>query len=247
MTRQLLLVGGLALALLAVYQLSRAAAGWQYLVSGDAATVLYATGFDDASTLWEPADDGLRLAQIDPAAGSLRLHLEEINDSVYAPLRWHFTDFDLRVTMTAVDGPENNGYGVLFRQTDARNYYYFLISSDGYYRLTRVLDGIAKDLSTWIPSDVIQTGMGAVNQIRVTGEGGDYRFYINETPVALCIPDDPDAASTYDEFAGECQQGQMLETLTDPALASGRVGVIAITLNEPESTIQVDQVVIYGG
>ncbi|MBC8171515.1 MAG: hypothetical protein H7X77_07570, partial [Anaerolineae bacterium] len=155
--RRLLLLIGLMIGLLAVVQLSRAAAGWRFIVPDTAGTLLYATGFEAASDEWGEADDGRRVAQV--RDGVLRVALEDAADRVYAPLRWVLHDFDLSVEATAVDGSDNNGFGVIFRQTDARNYYYFLISSDGYYKLTRVVNDTARTMSTWIPSPAIQTGL----------------------------------------------------------------------------------------
>jgi hypothetical protein len=240
--RRFLLLIGLIIGLLAAVQLSRAAAGWRFIVPDTAGTLLYATGFDAASDEWAEADDGRRVAQV--RDGVLHLALEDATNSVYAPLRWVLHDFDLTVEATAVGGSDNNGFGVIFRQTDARNYYYFLISSDGYYQLSRVVDDVARKMSNWIPSHAIQTGLDATNQVRIVAQGDQFEFYVNDEPLAMCIPDSPDAESTFDEFAGECLDGQMLTTFTDATLAYGRVGLIATSLDDP-TEITFDHLVIY--
>jgi hypothetical protein len=223
---------------------SRALADWRYIVPDAPGTLLYATGFDAADTAgdWEQAQGRLS-AQI--TDGVMRLDVGTPSEGVFAPLRWYFSDFDIRVQTTAIEGPENNSYGVSFRQSDLNNYYYFLISSDGYYQVNRVVNSVTKELSTWILSDVIPIGIGKTNQIRVVGRGDQFQFYINDQLMELCIPDDPEAKSTYVEATGACMEGQMLTTLTDDAHAYGRVGLVVETLDEPDVVVDFDQVVIY--
>jgi hypothetical protein len=223
---------------------SRALADWRYIVPDAPGTLLYATGFDapDVNVDWEQAQGRLS-AQI--TDGVMRLDVGAASEGVFAPLRWHFNDFDIRVQTTATDGPENNSYGVLFRQRDLNNYYYFLISSDSHYTVYRVTDGVVKQLSQWIESDIIEYGIGATNQIRVTGHGNQFQFFVNDQIMALCIPDDPEAESTYNYMTGECIEGQMLTTMTDDAHTYGRVGLVVQTLDEPDVVVDFDQVVIF--
>jgi hypothetical protein len=222
---------------------SRALADWRYIVPNAPGTLLYATGFDgtDSNGDWEQAQGRLSAQIVD---GVMRLDVGAPSEGIFSPLRWYFNDFDLRVQTTAIDGPDdnNNSYGVSFRQRDLNNYYYFLISSDGYYQVNRVVNGVTKELSTWIASDVIQIGLGETNEIRVLGSGNQFQFFINDQLMELCIPDDPEAKST---FIGECMEGQMLTTLTDDTHPYGRVGLTVITLDEPDVIIDFDDVVIY--
>ena len=104
-------------------------------------------------------------------------------------------------------------------------YFAFLISSDGYYSLWRTAAGQTKVLSAWIPSDVIRQGTGAENIIRLVAEGKRYHFYVNNAPLALCLPDAPGAASTF--AAGECVGGSMRDSYLADSAAAGRLGLIA--------------------
>lgn len=243
MRRLTLLVLLILLVVGAVYA-SRALADWRFIVPDAPGTLLYATGFDsdDRNGDWEQAQGRLS-AQI--TDGVMRVDVGTANEGVFAPLRWYFTDFDIRVNTTAIEGPENNSYGLLFRQRDLNNYYYFMISSDGYYSVYRVTNGTGKQLSEWIQSEVIETGIGSSNQIRVTGQGNQFQFFINDQSVELCIPDNPEAESTIHPLTGECMEGQMLTTLMDDAHAYGRVGVIVEALDEPDIVVDFDQLVIY--
>ena len=233
--RRLLVLIVLGLIFAALLALSRSRASWQhYVVSGDAGSLLYAATFDGGADSgfngeWEQYAGRLS-TQID--GGQLRVSIGEAGKGAYSVATPYFGDFDLRVAAQAVDGPIDNGYGVVFRLQNKDNtsfdddsYYLFLISSDGYYRVTRVLDGSEQILSDWIDSPLIQQGLNAVNQLRVVARGDRFQFYVNDAPVQLCIPDDPDAISTYS--GGTCIGGAMVDALTDNAIPDGQIGVTA--------------------
>ena len=67
--------------------------------------------------------------------------------------------------------------------------------------------------------------MNEANKIRILASHSDYQFFINHERVALCIPDDPAAASTY--AGGECIDGSLRDALRDESLSQGKLGVIA--------------------
>lgn len=245
---RVLVILALFVALIAAVLISRAAQTWQYVVPNQPDGVLYATTFeiDPASPRndeWELAE-GRLAAEMDADAATLRLSVGAASSGLFAPLRWRFADFDVSVRGKAVNGSLNNGYGVIFRQQDRQNYYYFLISSDGYYRLSRVVDGIAKDLSQWIPSEAVNQGLDAENQLRVVGKGDAFQFFINGQPAAMCIPNDANAHSTYDEFTETCLEGQMLTTVTDSAIHTGRLGVMALSLDTADIVIEFQQFIV---
>ena len=52
-----------------------------------------------------------------------------------------------------------------------------------------------------------------------------YRFFINGAPVSLCLPDDPDATSTF--VGGECMDGNMQDFYYDDSFKAGKLGLIA--------------------
>ncbi len=207
--------------------------------------VLYAAGFDALADDWETFDDGQLSARIiddDLATAAIKLGAEKSGVAVSSAAHWHIADFDYSVMAAAVGGPENNGYGVVFRYTDPNNAYAFHISSDGYYRVTRTVGGVSKDLSTWISSDLINPGFGAVNTLRVIGVGGVFRFFINAQAVQVCLPDDPTGTSTYS--AGQCVGGQMSDTLTDTTFPTGKIGVTVSTPGDPDVEAVFDNVLV---
>ena len=104
-------------------------------------------------------------------------------------------------------------------------YLAFMISSDGYYSVWKGAGGLMRPVSAWIPSPAIRQGLNAANRIRVLAGDASYRFFINNEAVALCLPDDPTAASTY--AGGQCLEGEMRESFRDDSLAPGKLGAIA--------------------
>ncbi len=105
------------------------------------------------------------------------------------------------------------------------NYYAFLISSDGYYALERVVDGVREVLSTWIPSPNIHQDLGARNRIRVIARGTELKFFVNGAQAPLCMPDEPGASSTFTN--GECIGGRMVDGFQAPQPLGGQLGLIA--------------------
>jgi hypothetical protein len=207
--------------------LSRVAATWQYTIP-QGSGVLYTSTFDQFADEWEPAAGRLSAQMIDSV---MRLEIGAPDSSVFTPLRWSMRDFDLTVRATATQGSDNNGFGVVFRQQDSRNLYYFAVSSDGYYQLALVQNGVTTEISTWQRSEYINLGLNAENRLRVSGQGADFRFWINDQPALLCVPIDPNAVSTAP--AGICQPETMrlTETITDDRLIEGRLGLIALSFN----------------
>ncbi len=109
--------------------------------------------------------------------------------------------------------------------TETESHFAFLISSDGYYSLWKSEAGKTRLLSAWIASRHIKQGLDATNTIRVVARDSSYRFFINGAQVALCLPDDASATSTF--VAGDCVDGTMQEVYHDDSFDSGKLGLIA--------------------
>jgi len=210
---------------------------WRYTLSGEAGELLYAAAFDETfADEWEQAQGRESAELID---GALRVSIGVDGDGVFAPALPDFADFDVSVDALPLEGPLDNGFGVLFRLQDPANYYALFISSDGYYKVERVVDGVARDISTWIPSEALRVvddangsftvdaGEAQPNTLRVVARGDTFRFYVNGTPLELCIPNAPDGKSTY--VAGACVDGEMRAEWVDESHAAGRIALGAVT------------------
>lgn len=245
--RRIVIFLTLVLIFIAVFQLSRQATQWHYVLPAAPGELLYVAAFEDASTDWEQYQGQLSSEVRD---GVIRLQVESDGEGLYSAAAPYFGDFDItvdsRVMGGVFDGSNNNGYGILFRQRDRANYYVFLVSSDGSYRVKQVVDNSSRFLSDWIFTDSINTEIGSGNTLRVVGYGDHFQFFINGEQMMLCIPDNPDAQSTM--FNGACMEGRLQPTLIDDAIPYGRVGVaVEMDVGQVEDVIvEFDNVIVYG-
>lgn len=230
----------LAAVLIVLTRLADMAADWHYVVPAAPGEVLYAATFDESLDDWTLYEGRLSAEASD---SHLKLVVDAPQSLPFSTARLHFTDFDLLVQARAVAGPLDNGYGVIFRAQDPDNYYMFLVSSDGYYQVQRAVEGEARILSDWIPSDLVNQGLDEENWLRVVAQGSTFRFYVNGQPVELCVPDDPEGVSTY---VDSCIGGQMQPVLVDDSVASGQLGVIARTFDEPGVEVEFDNFLVFG-
>ena len=235
--RRILMLLVLVVMLVGFIFLNRALANWHYVLPAESGEPLYVATFDGFNDDWGQYAGRLSAQVMD---GALRLSVGEPVAGPYSVASPHFGDFDVRVQTRSVEGPENNGFGIVFREQDPNNFYYFLISSDGYYYLSRFLDGDERVLSTWIETSHINSGIGAENSLRVVGQGDRFQFYVNDQSLLLCIPDDPTAVSTYNFLTETCVDGLMQDTLMDSNLPVGRIGVVAKTIQGSESGVVID-------
>lgn len=253
MRRWLLLVIP-TLLLIGLLLAGQALRGQHYVLPAVPGAVIYAAAFTDGAAFnadWDQYDDGQLAASM--TADALTLRVDRGGAAAFSSAAPHFGDFDMQVTLRAVAGPVDNGFGVIFRLQDNDNtaigddrYYAFQISSDGYYRLVRRVDGTEREVSTWIAADFIRPGLDAINTIRVVAVGAQFRFFINGQPAPLCIPDDPNGRSVY--FMDTCRDGQMLDVWTDSAIPHGQIGIVALATDSGGGgvTVRAEDVIVWG-
>ncbi len=133
---------------------------------------------------------------------------------------------DMRISVEAQvsGGPRDNAFGVLCRHTrsgDRNSFYFFLISSDGYYSVGKVVNQTERTFlnagKNFEPLAAIQTGDGAVNRLEATCQGNRLSFSVN---------------------------GVVAGSFEDDALGHGDAGLIAGTFNEGGVRIHFDNVII---
>lgn len=117
-----------------------------------------------------------------------------------------FKDVRMDVDVAKLSGPDENRIGLLCRFTE-KNYYFFMVSSDGYYTIGKYIDGNAIQLgqSGMQYDESIHTGL-AVNHLRADCVGSALTFYVN---------------------------GALVAQAQDTNLVEGDVGLLAGTFTEP--------------
>lgn len=95
----------------------------------------------------------------------------------------------------AVDGPLDNGFGMVFMVDDSTgSFYLFEISSDGFVWIGRCEENCQGDMEIlveggWFESGAVKQGLGELNRLRVDANDGDLIFYVNNQEVGRAFDD----------------------------------------------------------
>lgn len=178
--------------------------------------VLFKDDFSDTSSGWDRVnvDEGIT----DYENGIYRIWVNTESTDVWANPGLNFTDTVVEVEATKVGGPDDNDFGIICRYENESNFYSFIISSDGYYGILKVLDGeqILIGADEMLPDDAIKQG-NATNTIRADCVGSNLTLYAN---------------------------GTQLASVQDNSFSSGDVGLLAGTFSEPGTDIHFDNYVV---
>ncbi len=177
-------------------------------------SVLFQDDFSHPTTGWNrfTAAEGT----IDYNAAGYRMLVNSLNTNFWSTLHKNFADVRLEVDAGKLGGPDENRIGLVCRFTED-NYYFFLISSDGFYGIGIYTGGQALLLtqSEMQSSASIHTGL-AVNHLRADCVGDTLTFYVN---------------------------GLQISSVQDARLKSGDVGLLAGTFAQPGVDIIFDNFV----
>jgi len=92
--------------------ISKATDTWHYVVPAEPGELLYTATFDGWLDEWE-VYEGRLSAQVDN--GRLRIGVDTAQSAPFSTAAPFFDDFDVQAQASAVGGPLNNGYGIIFR------------------------------------------------------------------------------------------------------------------------------------
>lgn len=157
----------------------------------------YADDFTNPSSGWQTLSD--ISANVQYESNKLRFVINQENLTQWSVAGKSFADGVITVEAQSNGGPSDNGFGVIFRVQDRRNFYHFGISSDGYWRAGMMKDGDWENWDDWAPTNAIIAGI-AVQKIRVVMKGNMFTFYINDQQV-FEVQDDTYAAGDIGLFA----------------------------------------------
>ena len=178
--------------------------------------LLFQDDFSDPESGWDSLqnEDGIT----DYQNGQYRILVDTTNTDVWANPGLNFTDTTIEVDATKAGGDDNNDFGVVCRYKDGDNFYFFVISSDGYYGIGKVKDGqqVLVGMESMPPTDAVKQG-NATNHIRADCDGSALRLVVN---------------------------GQLLAETTDPDLTSGDAGLLAGSFENPGTDILFDNFVV---
>lgn len=170
--------------------------------------VLFQDDFSDTSSGWDRVNQPEGITDYND--GVYRIFVNTLNTDIWANPGLDFSDVRILVDATKMGGIDNNDFGVICRYQDADNYYFFILSSDGYYGIGKVRDGVQTliGMDAMPPSEAIIQG-DATNRLRADCIGPKLSLFAN------------------DEFLAQFE---------DSDLTSGDVGLIAGTSPEAPGT-----------
>ncbi|HET9913145.1 MAG TPA: hypothetical protein VFQ13_14715 [Anaerolineales bacterium] len=182
--------------------------------SAESGEVLYQEEFEDNTTGWARVanDNGI----MDYDGGGYRILVRQPRFNFWSVPERNFGDVRVEVDVIKLNGPEENRMGLMCRYQKG-DYYFFVISSDGYYVIGKFIGGMTLLLgqSEMQTSDAIQ--IGTMNHLRADCIGNTLTFYINYTEVV---------------------------SATDRDLPNGDVGVVAGAFSEPGVDVLFDHFVV---
>lgn len=175
-------------------------------------SVLFQDDFSRQASGWQLREDDTGKAQVED--GELRVSISAPETSIITTPGLDLKDVRIETQVRKAAGPDDNSYGLVCRYSDPQNFYFFEVSSDGYYGLGKMTDGTAALFGNNLmqPHIAIQQGE-AINILRFDCRGSQLSAYIN---------------------------GQLLAVFEDPAFESGDAGVIAGTIGSPGVEIAFD-------
>ena len=171
----------------------------------------------DAPGNWRTGNDADAVGEVHDGVYDLTVEADDV--IIWTAAGEDFADGVYQVEATQVDGPLNNGYGMLFRLDDEKDdFYLFKISGDGYVWIGRYRNGGETEAEPligewWFESPAIQQGLNKTNTLRVQAEGGNMIFFVN---------------------------GQEVGRVTDDAFKRGDIGLMVETLGLGGVRVQFD-------
>ena len=178
--------------------------------------VLFRDGFSDTSSGWDrlTTSEGIT----DYGDGVYRIYVNDTNVDYWANPGKSFTDVRVEVEATKIGGPDDNDLGVICRYVDIDNFYFGLISSDGYAIIGKVKDGEQIGISSdgMEPVEGIKQG-DATNLIRLDCVGEALKLLVN---------------------------GSQIASGSDSDFAKGDVGLMAGSFDTPGTDVNFDNFIV---
>jgi hypothetical protein len=152
--------------------------------SGD---VLYQEEFENNTTGWDRISNDHGIMDYD--SGGYRILVKQPDFNLWSTAEKDFADVRIEADVFRLNGPDENRQGLICRYQNG-DYYFFVISNDGYYGIGKFIGGqtLLLGQTAMQPSEFIQTS--AVNHLRADCIGDTLTFYINYNQVVTAKDSD---------------------------------------------------------
>lgn len=145
-------------------------------------SVLFQDEFENNTTGWDRVlnDNGI----MDYDRGGYRILVQQPTMNFWSTPEKDFRDVRIEADVTKLNGPSENRTGLICRYQSG-NYYFFIISSDGFYAIGKFIGGstILLGQSEMQASEFIQPD--AMNHLRADCVGNTFTFYVNFNQIAV--------------------------------------------------------------
>ncbi len=178
--------------------------------------LLFQDGFSDPSSGW----DRVRSLEgmTDYENERYRIVVNAANADYWSNPGLYFEDVQIEVDALKSAGPDDNDFGVLCRYQDTENFYFLIISSDGYYGIGIVANGHQQLLEPpqMYQSEAIIPG-NSVNHILAVCQGSRLALNVN---------------------------GEFIAETYDSTLSNGDIGLIVGSFDEPGVDVLFDNLTV---
>lgn len=147
-------------------------------------SVLFQDDFSDPASGWERLSDS-DAGLLDYTAGVYRIRVDQAQRMLAAGPGLEFSDVRLEVEALKAAGPPDDDFGLFCRAQREEGFYFFAISSDGYYGVGKVRQGEPEwiGMQAMLPSEAIRQGK-VFNRLRADCAGDRLELYANGSLLA---------------------------------------------------------------
>lgn len=176
--------------------------------------VLYQEEFADNTSGWDRVSNENGIMDYD--GGGYRMLIQKPNTNMWSTPNKDLGDVHIEVDAMRLNGPYENRAGLICRDQNG-NYYFFLISNDGYYGMGKFINGQATLLGQENMQQSAFINKDGINHLRADCVGNTLTFYINNNQVA---------------------------TVQDGDLTHGDIGLLAGTFSQPGVDVLFDHYIV---
>jgi len=179
--------------------------------------LLFRDDFSDPTSGWDRVTS--QDAETNYYDSTYRIWVNEPYTDLWANPGLQFSDVSLQVEASKLGGPDDNLYGLICRSDQSgKHYYYFVISSDGYYGIGKVAgeDQYLLGSDKLLPGEAIQLG-SQMNLLRAECIDDRLTFFVN---------------------------GQKLAETRDGEYLNGDIGLTAGSFGQPGVDIRFDNLLV---
>ena len=146
--------------------------------SGD---ILFQDEFDSHSTGWDRVSNTNGIMDYDQ--GGYRILVQQPTMNFWSTPEKNFGNVRVEADVIRLNGPDENRVGLICRY-QAGDYYFFIISNDGFYAIGKFIGGntILLGQTEMLSSDFILTN--SINHLRADCIGNTLTFYVNFNQIA---------------------------------------------------------------